>query len=430
MHRPPGPVGGRFTGNGPAYDADRLGFVLDATRTHGPLWSFDRSVYVAAGPETCADVLHRTTREFELSGGFLPPPDGAAGHEHEGRHAHAARMRGLRPSAVRRATGMVAEEAMTFAHEWPDTTPVDVLATARTAFSGVAARFVFGADAEPLRHVEQELSRLRAQGAPRRRVRRAMDAAASRIGAAVAARRAHGRDEDDVLGALLRPSQQYGTLRDEVVVHACVLVLLGAQEMPTRALAWILLLLARHPEAADAVAAEAAALPRAPEETVAEDVRGLVRTEAVVREALRLHPPNWLFATRTATVDTRVGGCPVPRGTRVMVTPYPVHRDPGVHPAPDDFRPDRWIGDDGEIRPNAGAVDGGYLPFGTGPRACEGTALAMTELVLFTAHLALRHHIGVDLEGHPVRVGTEGALTPEGLHLALTRRKAATPPGA
>lgn len=419
MHRPPGPVGGRFTGNGPAYDADRLGFVLDATRTHGPLWAFDRGVYVAAGAETCADVLHRTTREFELSGGFLPPPDGAAGHEREGRHAHAARMRGLRPSAVRRATGMVAEEAMTFAYERPEGTPEGVLAPARAAFSGVAARFVFGPDAEPLCHVEQPLSRLRAEGASRRKVRRAMDEATLRIGDVVRARRAADRDEDDVLGALLRPSQQYGTLRDEVVVHACVLVLLGAQEMPTRALAWILLLLARHPEAADRVAAEAAALPVAPEETVAEDVRGLVFTEAVVREALRLHPPNWLFATRTATVDTEVGGCPVPRGTRVMVTPYPVHHDPGLHPEPGEFRPERWIGDDGTIGARG---DEGYLPFGTGPRACEGTALAMTELVLFTAHVALRHRIGVDLETHPVNVGTEGALTPEGLHLTFERR--------
>lgn len=103
------------------------------------------------------------------------------------------------------------------------------------------------------------------------------------------------------------------------------------------------------------------------------------RTEAFVREVTRLHPTNPRI-TRTAVVDTVVGGEPVPAGSRVVLNVNAISRDARFFDEPDSLLPDRWLA----ARPHKFA----YLSFGIGERRCLGEALAVAALTALLPALA------------------------------------------
>ncbi|KAF3007441.1 hypothetical protein E8E13_003758 [Curvularia kusanoi] len=75
----------------------------------------------------------------------------------------------------------------------------------------------------------------------------------------------------------------------------------------------------------------------------------------------------------------------IPAGTPVSMSTWLVHLDPGLFPAPDEFRPERWLQPAGEERLRRYLVN-----FGKGSRACMGRELARVEIVYTLALLARR----------------------------------------
>ncbi|MEU1168364.1 cytochrome P450 [Streptomyces sp. NPDC005921] len=235
--------------------------------------------------------------------------------------------------------------------------------------------------------------------------------------AVVRRRRSSGRLGDDLLGQLLRPSPRYGLLPDEAVLDTLPGITVATFETPSRAAGWILLHLARHPRAADRVAAEAAALPADPATTTRTHLRGLPYTEALVSEVLRLYPPSWLL-TRDAPRQTRLADYTIGAGSTVLVCPYTAHRDAREYAEPDRFLPERWLDDTGSP-----AKPGVFLAFGTGPHGCEGAALAMAVLTLLTAQTARRYHLSEPPGPGPgYQVTTLEGLATVGLRLRATVR--------
>ncbi len=187
--------------------------------------------------------------------------------------------------------------------------------------------------------------------------------------------RARAAPGEDLLSALL-PSVDRdggldpGELRDDVIT-----VILAAQETTAMGLTMALDLLARHPEVADRVAAEAARLPAAPS---FDDLKALPYTDAVVREALRLYPPIWGVA-REVTAPLTLGEYAVDPGMLVVASAYVIQRDPRWWgPDADAFRPERWHED--STRPRFA-----WFPFGAGPHLCIGMRFALMEMTLTLA---------------------------------------------
>lgn len=94
--------------------------------------------------------------------------------------------------------------------------------------------------------------------------------------------------------------------------------------------------------------------------------------DAVLDELLRLDDP-FVANRRRATVDTALGGVPVPAGTVVHVNWTAANRDPRVFPDPDAFDPH--------------AHAAANVVYGAGPHACPGRALSTLELRVFTQEL-------------------------------------------
>ncbi|KAL8473577.1 hypothetical protein ACS0TY_030422 [Phlomoides rotata] len=99
------------------------------------------------------------------------------------------------------------------------------------------------------------------------------------------------------------------------------------------------------------------------------DINNLVYLQAIVKEALRLHPPTPLGGLRELTKSCNVGGFHVPKGTWLIVNLWKLQRDPQVWiDNPTEFRPERFL----NMQKNLDAMvqDCEFIPFGAGPRVC------------------------------------------------------------
>lgn len=99
-------------------------------------------------------------------------------------------------------------------------------------------------------------------------------------------------------------------------------------------------------------------------------------TLAVVEESLRLHPPAWALFRR---IDTPVeaAGVRMEPGDLVLACTYAIHRAPALWEAPEEFRPDRFLGRRPPVQQ--------YFPFGAGPHQCLGRQFSLLEAQLATA---------------------------------------------
>ncbi|MFJ5675715.1 cytochrome P450 [Streptomyces sp. NPDC093097] len=416
-----------------AWNRDRLALARRGADECGDVWQLEPGVYVAATAGPCETVLCRAQDFLKVPSPLFPPLKRSSGAPtpEERAHAHAARMRGLRPHAVAARIGEIAPGTARFADQWPTGQDVEILPPVRQALAEVGVRYVFSEDAPTLlpfapqlflaREVLVQPSRWvwpRWVPTPARRFRtRQQVAFTDALRSVILRRRSSGRLGDDVLGQMLRPSARYGLLPEEAILDSLPGITVATFETPSRAAGWILLDLARYPQAADRVAAEAAVLPADPAATTSSHLDSLQYTQALVREVLRLHPPSWLL-TRRATRRTQLAGYTIDAGSTVLVCPYTSHRDAREYSEPDRFQPERWLDDSG-----SSAKPGVFLSFGTGPHGCEGAALAMAVLTLLTAQTARCYHVSEPPGPEPgYRLTTFGGLATDGLRLRATLR--------
>lgn len=115
------------------------------------------------------------------------------------------------------------------------------------------------------------------------------------------------------------------------------------------------------------------------------DLEDLPILDAVVRESLRLYPPQYVLL-REPTRDLTLGRYELDEGTTVVLSPWVCGRDPRHWEAPDQFRPERWQAD--RERP-----DFAYFPYGAGPRRCLGRGLAAQTIRLVVAVVCQRRRL-------------------------------------
>ncbi|MCP2317992.1 pentalenene oxygenase [Nocardia amikacinitolerans] len=234
----------------------------------------------------------------------------------------------------------------------------------------------------------------------------------------IAERRASGIDNGDLLSALLtvhdRESDARGTIDDDVS-DAVVTFFVAGTETTSSALAWVLYLLAKHPEVEAQLHAEIDSVlaGRQPDYSDMERLRVATR---IVTETLRLYPPAWFF-TRIVTAGVRLEPYELPVGSTVALSPYLIHRRADLYDRPDRFDPDRWLPE------RAAASPGAFLPFGGGARKCIGEAFGMTEVVLALVTIASRWRLQT-VAGSRVRPPLSVSLVPGGLHLRVLDRRA------
>jgi cytochrome P450 len=171
-------------------------------------------------------------------------------------------------------------------------------------------------------------------------------------------------------------------------------------------LAWALYLTARHPEAAERIRGEGEATYGDREPTAA-DYSALAYTRAVIQETMRLYPPIWGLIRVAVNADV-IDGKSIRPGDRIVMFAYGAHHNPKFWEDPEEFRPERWLGDAIKKR-----IKYSYLPFGAGKRSCIGGAMSQVENTLALSILLRRfrpEYVGPE----PPGINATVTLTPKG----------------
>lgn len=177
-----------------------------------------------------------------------------------------------------------------------------------------------------------------------------------------------GVGREDALAVLLAARDCDGTPMTQVQLRDNVMsFILAGHETTASQLAWAFQLLAHNPRA---------------QERLIEEIDGDTGDEyltATIQEVLR-HRPVFLFAIpRAVKQPIELGGRRYEPPTHLLACIYLLHHDPRIYPAPEEFRPERFL--EGQPSPQA------WLPWGGGRKRCPGSHLAMVEMktVLRTA---------------------------------------------
>ncbi|MEL6211211.1 MAG: cytochrome P450, partial [Pseudomonadota bacterium] len=207
-------------------------------------------------------------------------------------------------------------------------------------------------------------------------------AARRRLSAALAAmipeRRA--RPGDDFFSQMCVATDEGGqSWSDAEIVDHFNFLLAAAHDTTASALSTMIWGLGAHPEWQDRLGDEVLA---ARDLTTPQGLGGLVQTDRVFREALRMMPPV-PFILRRALRDFDWHGHRVPAGSWVYVSPALVMRDPTYFTAPERFDPDRFAPERNEGTGHRFA----YAPFGGGAHKCIGMHFAGYQAKAFTAAL-------------------------------------------
>lgn len=94
--------------------------------------------------------------------------------------------------------------------------------------------------------------------------------------------------------------------------------------------------------------------------------------DMVIAETLRLYPVAHVV-DRLTRKDITINGLCIPKGMMIGIPIYSLHRK--LWPDPEKFIPERFTPEQKAKRQSCS-----YLPFGTGPRNCIGTRLAILEV--------------------------------------------------
>uniref|UniRef100_A0A803MMR9 Cytochrome P450 n=1 Tax=Chenopodium quinoa TaxID=63459 RepID=A0A803MMR9_CHEQI len=124
------------------------------------------------------------------------------------------------------------------------------------------------------------------------------------------------------------------------------------------------------------------------------DFSNLPYLRCIAKEALRLHPPTPFLLPHRASSQVKLGGYDIPKDSNVHVNISAIARDPAVWKNPLEFRPERFMEEDVDMKGH----DYRLLPFGAGRRVCPGAQYGLNLVTSMLGHL-LHHYNWTPADG-------------------------------
>jgi len=225
---------------------------------------------------------------------------------------------------------------------------------------------------------------------------------------------------DDILGLLVRASDDEGKpFTNTQLLGQLHILLVAGHETTTTLSAWLLYLLATHPdylarvhEEMDQVLAETGG------EITLKAVRAARLLGYAVDEAGRLRPPVG-NAPRGTVADVVFGGYEIPADTTVRLALAACHYLPHVFADPARFDPDRFAPPREEDKRTPYSL----VTFSGGPRVCIGMSFAQIEIKAMAMRV-LRAYTLAPVAGRDIAHVYNGVIAslPNGLHVRVETR--------
>ncbi len=206
----------------------------------------------------------------------------------------------------------------------------------------------------------------------------------------------------------LRAALKDGQMQHRTAIDEIRGMLVAGHETSATGISWCVAMLSQHPELTGELREEGLAAERAQSYDEVQDLGATVRW---CKETMRIYPPVPVSVSVTVK-DTQLGRLSLPKGTRVDICSFALHRLAASWPAPEQFRPDRFL---------KYQKPGTYIPFLMGPHICLGKHLAMVELPIVTARLASAFEM--QLPQGPPKPNLRISLHPKGFVLDVRARR-------
>lgn len=150
-------------------------------------------------------------------------------------------------------------------------------------------------------------------------------------------------------------------------------IILAGHETTASALAWIVYLIAKHPEWENRLLEEWKFDGLIP---TYDDMANFPLTKMVIQEGMRLYPPVWSIV-RSCLEGDQIDGYQIEKDSNIVVSFHNIHRHPDFWERPHEFYPEHFA--PGKVNH---LHDYAYLPFGSGQHFCLGRDLAMYEMMV------------------------------------------------
>ncbi|KAL1222109.1 Cytochrome P450 71A25 [Cardamine amara subsp. amara] len=192
------------------------------------------------------------------------------------------------------------------------------------------------------------------------------------------------RDRTDVIDALLavRRNKSAGFEIDRVSIKAITLdVFVGGSDTSFTLLEWAMTELLRHPKSLNKLQEEVRTICKGKSSVSEDDLEDMPYLKAVIKEALRLHPPFPMMAPHYSTEDVKLRDYHIPAGTQVLVNAWAIGREVATWGLDaEEFKPERHLDSAVDFRGHNFEL----LPFGAGRRLCPAVSFAvvLNEVVL------------------------------------------------
>ncbi|KAJ9567399.1 hypothetical protein OSB04_003365 [Centaurea solstitialis] len=215
----------------------------------------------------------------------------------------------------------------------------------------------------------------------------------------------------DVLISILEGASEGdfpGFDHDTIIKASCLAMLTAGLDTTSGTLTWALSLLLNNPKALQVAQDEIdehVGRERPVEES---DMKNLAYLEAVIKETLRLYPAASLSVPHESMEDCTISGYNIPKGTRLLVNLWKMHRDPDIWSDPNEFQPERFLTSQKDIDVKGKHFE--LLPFGSGRRMCPGVYFALQAL-RFTLATLLQQFMLRRPSNDPIDMAESSGLT-------------------
>ena len=341
---PPGPRGHLLTGNSREFYKDQLGFLTESARNFGdvvrlrflhvPVWILNNPEHIEQVFNSRNFIKPRSLRlplQRRIFGNGLLSSDGEVWL----RERRLTQPAFHRDHLARYAEVMIASTEEMLAG-WKAEESRDVYDDMRGLALEIAARCLFNADMSRDGAIVREVSNtvtdvFASQGGPRwildnllptpnnLRFRKAIKQL-DRIIYDLISRHREDKGSDDLIAMLLSAEDEDGTrmsrqqLRDELAT-----LFFASHEAAALVLTWTCYLLARYPDKQDTLVAELRSSLQDRKAPKVADLTALAYTRMVIKEAMRLYPPNRSVG-REALNYCEIGDYHVPAGTQLLMS--------------------------------------------------------------------------------------------------------------
>ncbi|XP_037480934.1 cytochrome P450 76M5-like [Triticum dicoccoides] len=179
----------------------------------------------------------------------------------------------------------------------------------------------------------------------------------------------------DFLDSLLELLSTGKMARDSLTTIVFEVIAAGSDAMSIT-LEWAMAELLRNPSVMAKVRAEIDDALGGKETIGETDAASLPYLQAVVKEAMRLHPVAAILLPHRAVEEgVEIGGYAVPNGSTVIFNAWAIMRDPAAWERPHEFVPERFLGKADQVVDFRGKAFE-FIPFGSGRRLCPGVPMA------------------------------------------------------